>query len=73
MKKNYVMMRMFSVNNKIVMAQNIDEAISIYRERKIFDDKDKEIKSAYECRDGEFCYVKIATEEDYIATHGKKD
>jgi hypothetical protein len=71
MKKNYVMMKMFSVNNKIVMAQNIDEAISLYRGTLL--GRDQEVKSAYECRDGELCYVKIATEEDYIATHGEED
>ena len=69
MKEKYVMFRMFSVNDRIVMANDIEEAISLYKQTL----NAEEIKSAYVCRDGEFCFVKIATEEDYIATHGKKD
>ncbi len=68
-KKHYVMMMMFSINDKIVMAQNIDEAMAIYRETL----NATEIKSAYVCRDGQLCYVKIATEEDYRVTHGSSD
>lgn len=67
-KKHYIMLQMFSVNNKIVMAKDIDEAIALYRET--LDGKDKNVTSAYVCRDGQLCYVKIATEEDYVATHG---
>ena len=71
MKKPYVMMRMFCVNERIVMAQDITEAMSIYKQT--LEGSKKEVNSAYMCRDGELCYVKIATDEDYVATHGRQE
>ena len=70
-RKHYVMYKMFRINNEIVMANDIDEAMALYRES--LDGQRNGIKSAYECNDGDFCYVKIATEEDYVSTHGKEN
>lgn len=68
-RKHYVMYKMFRINNEIVMANDIDEAMALFRETS--EGKIHDIYSAYECNDGDLCYVKIATEEDYLSTHGK--
>lgn len=70
-RKHYVMYKMFRINDEIVMANDIDEAIALFRET--INGGIHAIKSACECNDGCFCYVKIATKEDYLATHREEE
>ena len=69
--KHYVMYKMFRINDEIVLANDIDEAMALFKET--MEGKTHGIKKAWECNDGDRCYVKIATEEDYFSTHGKEE
>ncbi|MGI6078770.1 MAG: hypothetical protein ACOYCB_11560 [Fastidiosipilaceae bacterium] len=60
MKHSFVYLKLFEVNGKLVTANNIDEAIAIWREA----NEEKEVKGAHICRDGEYVLSKIPTEQD---------
>ena len=67
MKHIYVYLHLFEVNGKLVTANNIDEAIAIWREA----NEGKEVKGAHICRDGEYVLSKIPTNQDIKASFGE--
>lgn len=69
MKHNCVYYHIFEVNNMLVAANTIDEAIALWRECH----EGKEVKGAHICRDGDYCLAKIATKEDIEKSYGKED
>lgn len=67
MKHAYVYLHLFEVNGKLVTANNIDEAIAIWREA----NEGEEVKGAHICRDGEYVLSKIPTEKDIKESFGE--
>ena len=70
-KKKYVIFDLFKINGEYVAAPNIDEAMDIFRSTSTH--KDEPIRKVEQLMDGKFSetvYVKIATQEDIVATHG---